>query len=493
MDNKDSEEKDKKVKSIENAGLAGGSSVIADEYIGNIDGAISKANQANRNVIHTKSGAINQSNNLDGFIAEQHHANTFNIDSKAQSKSYHADALQPAPGKTYQKNSVDIVIKDDKTGKIVRRYQSKYGKDATSTEKLFDHGDYRGQQKLVPEGQSANIGKKSTEVIEYDGVKSKSISKSDVKEQQNRAQEKGSSKRHNWEKDVNSKSIVKGIHKEAANSAAIGAGISGGISLVSNIVAIAKGEKEPDEALLSVLKDTGTGAAVGYGTTFLATGIQAIAKKSGNVIAKSLSKTALPAQIVTIALETGKTLYKYTKGEIDGIECIRELGEKGTGMIGGVYLGLAGEVFGKALEKALKAVISTAIPIPLIGSIVGSMVGYALGSVMYASLLESAQTLKDAKLAHEERVRIEAECAEAVRMIRGYRIEMEKYVSEYLVDHITVFRESFDGIKNALGIGDVDGFISNANEITKKLGKTPKFNNFSEFDSLMNDSESLSL
>ncbi len=51
-----------------------------------------------------------------------------------------------------QKNSVDLVIVDGE-GKIVRKYQSKYFKDAKATEKAFKHGDYRGQRKLVPEGK----------------------------------------------------------------------------------------------------------------------------------------------------------------------------------------------------------------------------------------------------------------------------------------------------------------------------------------------------
>ena len=38
---------------------------------------------------------------------------------------------------------VDVVITDE-SGKVVRRYQSKYCKDAEATAKAFEHGDYRG-------------------------------------------------------------------------------------------------------------------------------------------------------------------------------------------------------------------------------------------------------------------------------------------------------------------------------------------------------------
>jgi hypothetical protein len=112
------------------------------------------------------------------------------------------------------------------------------------------------------------------------------------------------------------------------------------------------------------------------------------------------------------------------------------------------------------------------------------MVGYALSSACYGQLVDA---LKEAKLAREERIRIEAECTEAVTMIRQYRAEMEKMVNQYLTDHINTFHAAFDDMKYALNIGDIDGFIAGANAITKKLGKTPQFETFSEFDALMND------
>jgi hypothetical protein len=166
------------------------------------------------------------------------------------------------------------------------------------------------------------------------------------------------------------------------------------------------------------------------------------------------------------------------------------LGEKGTGMIGSAVfasLGTIGavSVFGKSV-----AIGQLIIPIPVVGGLIGGMIGYALSSAYYGHLMS---TFKDAKLARERRIRIEAECEEAVRMIRQYRAEMETAISEYLSDHITTFHTAFDEIKTALDIGDIDGFITGTNKITKKLGGKPQFNNFSEFDELMNSSENLIL
>ena len=101
--------------------------------------------------ITTQAGTISQNPRLDGFIAEQYHAQTFNMNAEATGSQYRAKVLEPT-GNGYAKNSVDIVIVDG-DGKVVRRYQSKYCKDAKATEQAFEHRDYRGQQKLVPEGQ----------------------------------------------------------------------------------------------------------------------------------------------------------------------------------------------------------------------------------------------------------------------------------------------------------------------------------------------------
>ncbi|MCS5854374.1 hypothetical protein LNO23_00245 [Klebsiella pneumoniae subsp. pneumoniae] len=55
---------------------------------------------------------MNQQLNLDGFIAEQHHADTFNLDAVAKGSEYRAEVLKPKSGGTYGKNSVDVVIRD---------------------------------------------------------------------------------------------------------------------------------------------------------------------------------------------------------------------------------------------------------------------------------------------------------------------------------------------------------------------------------------------
>lgn len=123
---------------IEQGAEAGGA-VQAGLYAQRIDTAIENANSAMSRTIHNLDGSINQNPNLDGLIAEQHHASTFNIDAAVKEKNFHAEPLE-----SNGKNSVDVVIRDER-GNIVRKYQSKYGKDAETTQEYFEKGDYRGR------------------------------------------------------------------------------------------------------------------------------------------------------------------------------------------------------------------------------------------------------------------------------------------------------------------------------------------------------------
>jgi hypothetical protein len=290
------------------------------------------------------------------------------------------------------------------------------------------------------------------------------------------------------------KDILKISHRAGMEQAKTGAVIAGGLSLVRNFVSVVKGDKEPDEAALELIKDTGTGAVASYATAFAGSALKGSMQNAGNTTIRSLAKTSLPGQIVMITLETSKTLVKYFSGEIDGVQCLEELGEKGTGMVSSALFATLGvkaasSIFG---TSAIFTIGTVSITPAIIGGLVGSILGYSLCCACYGIIM-SALALKDIKLAREERIRIEAECAEAIRMIREYRAEMEKLISQYLSDHIHTFHIAFDDMKNALQIGDIDGFIGGANAITKKLGGKPQFNTFSEFDSLMRGPEELIL
>lgn len=261
--------------------------------------------------------------------------------------------------------------------------------------------------------------------------------------------------------------IAKISHRAGVQTAETAAIIGGSVSIVKNLVAVCKGETEPEEAVLNVAKDTASTAAVGYGTGFAGAAIKGAMQNSKSQYLQTLSKTNVAGTVVAVSVSATKTLTRYFKGEIDGVECLETLGEQGTGMVSSAMFSVIGQV---------------AIPIPVVGGMIGGMMGYALSSATYGIL---TQSLKDEKLAREERVQIEKACEEHIKMIREYRAEMEKIISEYLSESMDIFRESFTGIKNALAIGDVDWFIDSTNKITESFGGEASFSSMEEFSSKM--------
>lgn len=263
------------------------------------------------------------------------------------------------------------------------------------------------------------------------------------------------------------KDVAKISHRAGVEAAKTGAALGGGISLVQNSVAVIKGDKEVGSAIKDVVVDTTKAAGVSYATAYTGALVKGAMQNAPSQYMRILSNTNLPTTLVVSSLEVGKTLKRFASGEIDGTECLTELGEKGTGMLASS----AGIAVGQAL-----------IPVPIIGALVGSMVGYAMASAYYNGLVGA---LNDAKIAREERICIEAECKESIAAIQQYRIEIEIVINNYLRDYIQVFSDAFTEMERAYNLGDIDSFVSGSNMIIKRLGGTPIFETKNQFDDIM--------
>ena len=259
------------------------------------------------------------------------------------------------------------------------------------------------------------------------------------------------------------KDIVKTSHQAGLEQAKYGACISGSISIVKNVVACAKGEKDPAEAAKSVVIDTGKGAATSYATAFVGSTIKGAMQNSSSAGIRELANTNLATGLVTTTITVGKTMKRYLSGEIDGAECVEELGEKGVGEIGSAMFASIGIAVVPSSAPALLSVI---------GGIAGATLGYTAAVAVYQEL---ATSLKDAKLARENRIVVEAECEEAIKLIRQYRLEMKEMVAKYLSDNITVFNDGFAMMDRAIIENDVNGFIDKNKlmESAKAYGKSP--------------------
>ncbi len=364
--------------SIERGAAAAGASNVG-EYAHRIDEALKNANAGMLETLTTQSGAMNMAPNLDGFIAERHHVNTFNLDAAAKGSPLRAEALGGQG-----KNSVDIVVKDA-NDKVVRRYQSKYGQDADATQALFDKGDYRGQRKLVPSGQEGDIPG-STARIEVDGVRSTEIPKEEVKRLQEQAQLEREFRDYKWN-DVNRIEVGKMIGKQALYGAAIACAFEGASFLGRRLWNSFTGERNRplSEDMEAFFKSSiKSGARVGAQTAV--TGAVVVAARNGWIKVLQRTPAGTIAGIVHVGIENAKVLYKLATGELTADQALDAMGTttasavgglvgagKGAAVgsifgpvgtiVGGVVGGIAGSKIGEAVWEASKVIVKTAVSV----------------------------------------------------------------------------------------------------------------------------------
>ena len=354
---------------IEQGAAAAGVANVGD-YAANIDRTLETANSGMYDAITTQSGAVNRVPHLDGFIAEQHHADTFNLDAAAKGSPLRAEVLG-----SQGKNSVDVVIKDG-DGNIVRQYQSKYGQDAEATRKLFEKGDYQGQDRLVPSGQEGDVPE-STDVIEADGVRSEPLAKDEAKRLQEQAQQEQEIRQYEWN-DVNRIEIAKSIGNQALVGAALACGFQGARILGRRIWNFLRGRENPPasedlrEFFASSVKSAGH-----VGAQTAVTGAVVVAARSGWINMLKYTPASIIAGIVHVGMENAKVLFKLAKGELDRVEALDAMGNCTSSVVGG----LAGA-----------AVVGSMFVWP-VGIVIGGIAGYIAGSKIGEAVYEGGKAI----------------------------------------------------------------------------------------------------
>ncbi|PHI03992.1 hypothetical protein [Fusobacterium polymorphum] len=373
-----------------------------NNYIDTVNTAIDNANKTMMESVTTKVGTINQNPNLDGFIFEEHHAGTFNIDAAVKQKSYHAEALKPELGETYGKNSVDLVIKDD-AEKYVKKYSAKAYKNANETAKSFYDKitgyKYKFQSKLVPTDQVGDIAS-SVDKVKYNNVESKGITKAEIKDIQNNLQS-GNKKADifNFKKDVNTISISKQIGKQAIVNGTMG--LVAGMAENIGIKIIQGKEVEVEEVIEAGIK---TGGSVGLSTA-VAGGIKVAVEKE---IIPAMSNNTIGA-IAASSMDIIGTAFKLGSGEISLGEAVKEVGTSissaysaivsssfgytatiaAVGMVGLGTLGTVGTVIGTGVALVAGAVCGT------VGSKIGGEIANGVGTIAEKVVDKAVEVVKE--------------------------------------------------------------------------------------------------
>ena len=373
------------------------SAVKANVYVDNVNLAIGKSNEEILSALTTKTGEISQNPNLDGFIFEERHAGTFNIDAAVKEKNYYAKALKPEIGETYGKNSIDMTIED--SGKIVRKYQAKAYKNANETAKSFYDRQqvykYKFQSKLVPSDQTGDIPN-SVDKLKFEEVESKNISKEEIKNIQEKYQSGDKEAvKFSFEKDVDALAISKQLGKQAVINGTMGVGIGMATNVVTKIVS---GEEvEVAEVIEAGVK---TGTSMGLSTA-VAGGIRVAVEKNvlPKVLTKILSSNSVIGSIAGASIDIIGTAFKLGSGEISLGEATRNIGKS----IGSAYGAIIASGWGYGIAMTAMAglgVIGTVgtvigVGVAVVTSVVCGLVGSKVGGAIAEGIGKIAKPIVD--------------------------------------------------------------------------------------------------
>ena len=321
-----------------------------NNYVDSVNTVIDNANKTMMESVTTKAGMINQNPNLDGFIFEEYHAGTFNIDAAVKQKSYHAEALKPELGETYGKNSIDLIIED--TDKYVKKYSAKAYKNANESAKAFYDKvtgyKYKFQSKLVPTDQTGDIAN-SVDKIKFNNVESKGITKAEIKDiQKNLQSGNKTGDILNFKKDVNTISISKQIGKQAMLNGTMGVGIGMAANIGVNL--ITGKEVEAEEVIEVGIK---TGASMGMATA-VAGGIRVAVEKKviPTVFSRMLTNNTIGA-IAAASMDIIGTAFKLGSGEISLGQAVKDVGSSISAGYGAIISSGIGFSGGMALATTI--------------------------------------------------------------------------------------------------------------------------------------------
>lgn len=357
----------------------------ASMYLHGLDEAVKTANEAMYDAITTKAGVPSMNMNLDGFIAEQHHVNTFNMNAKASGSEFRAEVLKPNPGETYTKNGFDVVIKDA-SGNRVHQYQMKYGATAEDTIRMLKDGNYSNQILVVPDEQVAAVqeafpNKTVTSTIREGNVSSNPLTKEEAKKLQEEAQ-KGNFLEADWS-EFAAKDIAHGIANEVGKSCLMGAAVGAGMNVLSKVV---QGEPIDGAEVVETAIVSGTDFGV---KTAVAGGLKVASERGLIAVIPKGTPAGTLTTIAFAAVEDAKVVAKIVTGELTIKEGVDKMQQTTVACVAGLAASVKGAEIGIAIGSFLGPV-GTAV-----GGFIGGCVGYIAGSAIGELVVAGYHKIRD--------------------------------------------------------------------------------------------------
>lgn len=389
-----------------------------------------------------------------GFLAEEFHALSFNLDSILKDKDSRAitDAYSQewsALNRSVNDSQADLIIVKD--GQAAQVAQLKYGKNAETTAGKGDTGfsqvedgrpkyantdTYIGPSDQVNPSNGGTSIKEHAEAAAYgnearqgdpvqteaykatsnkiadrvqdDGVSSTPLSKAE-------ANEMGGgnlSKMKQTEDSYQTQSTMQNMQKAACNAAAMSAVVSGAVNTVKYIGMARSGEITESEAVVKILAETAASAADSAVKSSAVVGVHSLMVRYGakQVIVGTLAQQGFTALVRTNAVTVGvvcavdavKDLVSLGMGKMTPAVFFERQGKGVLNTSSGVVGGSLGALAAQAAASSL-GIASTTIA-PLLGGLAGGLIaGLAMQLAIenhiekpYQDLVRNTQSLTDA-------------------------------------------------------------------------------------------------
>lgn len=427
-----------------------------------------------------------------GFSFEQLEVIKFNLDSLKKDSSLHAATTDSLGMNNHE--VADVIIRNGR--RKIRSFQLKSGNNAARTAYMLADEKYSDIDLVGPSDQHADVKRLYRARISTGTLKANDYASAEKRLHKRVEAENVSSGGTKYSEALNAtdpkeaeklaykfkrEGVATEMHRSGLEAGKIGATISGGVSGISGLIKLSRGEAEPVEIVAKVAIDAAKGYVTSYVTTAMSKGIShaartgiektagaEFAKTTGSALTKSNAHVALAAGIV----QCGKSLLRYINGEIDDEQLLSDVSHTAITGATAFYYGALGQAV---------------IPIPIIGAFIGSTVGYFVGNMLHQSSLVSLGEAPVVKAARERRERVAAFCMTAIPLMRAHRMELEKLISEHFAERHHLLTTAFNDLESSLFAWDADQFIASLERVNNAFGAALPFKTFDEFDEFMKD------
>lgn len=368
----------------EGANIAG-----MNQYANNIDDALQIAEK--RIVEQAKRYKNNTFASQNGFVAEEVHIGSFNVDSTikrsslkavAEKNGNHGDYRIVKNGKTMAKGEFKHYTTAEKTENAMKGYGDRDlvgPKDQIADVKKVAKKRYLKNKNTRPEVAKEHkvVSKKATDTIKKDGVSSKPKTLKETKKITKKAMG-GKVDRKELLPDFES-SMKSSLKSGAIEGAKTGAVFGGCTSALSNAVDVANGKKNVKQAVKDFAIDTTLSVADSAVKNAVGSAAKTaslhLAEKVSSSAAKTLFKSSAPVIVAVSTVEVVKDVVRYANGDIDGEEVVKNAAKTTATAAGGWGGAEAGAMAGAAVGGP-------------VGAVVGGIVGGILGSLGVGSLFD---------------------------------------------------------------------------------------------------------